>query len=120
MENQKDRIELNVPWDDDGNSNKAPTGQSEKATSSFVRERSRLHALYITEQEKTKRISLILAVVLILVAAALLMAAPVGKETLTYIISGVLFVFAAGAVGFKRIWGKIPFAEFEADQDRKG
>ncbi|PAC26938.1 hypothetical protein BWI92_23755 [Flectobacillus sp. BAB-3569] len=32
----------------------------------FINERTRLHELYITEQEKTKRISLILAVVLIL------------------------------------------------------
>jgi hypothetical protein len=50
-----------------------------------------------------------------LVAVFLLIAAPQGKETLTYIICGVLFIFAAGAVGYKRVWGKIPFTEFRAD-----
>ncbi|WP_176464520.1 hypothetical protein [Flectobacillus sp. BAB-3569] len=44
------------------------------------------------------------------------MAAPEGKETLSYVVCGLLFIFAAGAVGYKRVWGKIPFTEFKADQ----
>ena len=69
----------------------------------------------VKEQEKTKRISLVLAVTLIIISVLLLIFAPEGKETLSYIVCAVLFVFAAGAVGYKRIWGKVPFAEFKAD-----
>ena len=74
----------------------------------------------VKEQEKTKRIFLILAVILILFAITLLIFAPKGKETLSYIICSVLFIFAAGAAGYKRIKyrrkkGKTPSIEFEAD-----
>ena len=84
-------------------------------TELFIKERTRVHELYIKKQEKTKRVSLILAVVLVIISVFLLIFAPEGKETLSYIVCSILFVFAAGAVGYKRIWGKLPFTEFRAE-----
>ena len=116
MKNRKKKIELGTPW---GETNLMSVCFSPRETEVFLTKRTRLHELYIKEQEKTKRISLILAVLLILIAVALLIFAPKGKETLSYIVCGILFIFAAGTVGYGRIKGKIPFAEFEADNIKK-
>jgi len=110
-------IELSTPWGEN-NILRGTDINISRDSEIFIKERTELHKKYIEQQEKTKRISLVLAVVLILFATALLIFAPEGKETLSYIVCGVLFVFAAGAVGYKRIWGKIPFAEFEADNKK--
>ena len=119
MQNKKKDKQINLctPWSLGGQNyvNQSGNGLGKDESVLFIKERTRLHELYVVEQEKTKRLSLILAVVLILVAVFLLIAAPQGKETLTYIICGVLFIFAAGEVGYKRVWGKIPFTEFRAD-----
>ena len=121
------KIELSVPWNTGTGktrymnvlsnrcSNIGYFNEDQENTDLFIRERTRLHELYIKEQEKTKRISLILAVVLIIVCVFLLIFTPEGKETLSYIVCGVLFIFAAGAIGYRRIWGKVPFVEFKAD-----
>jgi len=123
------KVKLSTPWGDNNiqymeNSIKSSVGpyfnivadiEDNENAELFIKERTRLHELYIKEQEKTKRISLILAVVLVIISVFLLIFAPKGKETLSYIVCGVLFVFAAGAVGYKRIWGKIPFTEFGAE-----
>jgi hypothetical protein len=115
------KIELSTPWiTSEKGSGKTKClnvwlHKDRENTDLFIKERTRLHELYVKEQEKTKRISLILAVVLIIVSVFLLIFAPKGKETLSYIVCGVLFIFAAGAVGYRRIWGKVPFVEFKAD-----
>jgi len=119
----KGQISMSTPWGGDniaGNKNiicQAGEG-SEEVLNDFVKKRTKVHEVYIREQEKTKRISLILAVVLIIVAAILLMFAPEGKETVSYWICGVLIVFASGAVGYKRVWGKSKVFSFGADQDK--
>ena len=129
MKSKEKKIELSTPWERgkgktlgknvyygcDNIAHNLDRSESEI----FIAERTRLHALYIKEQEKTKRISLLLAVVFILIAVVLLIFAPEGKETLSYIVCVVLFIFAAGAVGYGRIKGKIPFTEFEADNLKK-
>jgi hypothetical protein len=94
-------------------------GLSDSATESFVKERTRLHELYIKEQERTKRVGLILAAVLILAAAATVLFAPKGREVLSYWMGAALVIFAAGAVGYKRVWGKTANSGFGADQDQR-
>lgn len=71
------------------------------------------------EEQKTKRLWLVLAVVALLAALALLVFAPPGRETLSYWIGGALLIFAAGAAGYKRVWGKSKLFSVGADQDRR-
>jgi lipopolysaccharide export LptBFGC system permease protein LptF len=94
-------------------SSKVNNEQDEKLV--FIKERTRLHELFIKEKEKTKRITLILAVILILAAVFLFIIAPKDKEIFSYIVCGILFIFAAGVFGFARVKGKLPFTEFEVD-----
>src|SRR5262245_31207130 len=91
---------------------------SAAALEAFITERTKLHETYIKEQERTKRIGMILSVILILGAAALVLFAPAGRETLSYWIGAALVIFAAGAMGYQRIWGKSKNLSFGADQDR--
>jgi len=119
----KGKISMSTPW---GGTNQGATSinschvreGSTETLNDFVEQRTRVHEVYIREQEKTKRISLILAVVLIVVAAVLLLFAPTGKETVSYWICGALIVFASGAVGYKRVWWKSKVFSFGADQDQ--
>ena len=94
-------------------------GLSEKLTQTFLQERTRLHETYIKEQERTKRIGMIAAMILILGAAALILFAPAGRETLSYWIGAALVIFAAGAMGYPRVWGKSKNISFGADQDQR-
>ena len=91
---------------------------SDDTALAFLRERTRVHETYIKEQERTKRIGIIASAILILGAAALILFAPAGRETLSYWIGAALVVFAAGAMGYQRIWGKSKNLSFGADQDR--
>lgn len=91
---------------------------SDALGAAFLQERSRVHETYIKEQERTKRIGMILAAILILAAAALILFAPAGRETLSYWIGAALVIFAAGSMGYQRIWGKSKNLSFGADQDR--
>lgn len=86
----------------------------------FVRERSRVHEVFIREQAKNKRIGLFLSFALIILAALVVVFAPEGRQTLSYWVGAALLVFAAGACGFGRIWGKTRNISFGADQDRRG
>ncbi len=85
----------------------------------FVKERTRLHETYIRETARTKRIGLVLAFALILSGALVVLFAPPGRETLSYWMGAALVIFAAGAVGFGRVWGKASRISFGADQDRR-
>src|SRR4051812_37200930 len=103
---EQNRVDLSAPWLDEGNciieySSNAIDSHSDEVTNLFVRERTRLHELYIREQEKTKRIGLILAAFMFIVAGAMVLFAPSGRETLSYWIGATLVIFAAGAVGYK-------------------
>jgi hypothetical protein len=93
-------------------------GLPENVATEFFVTRTRTHEMYIREQEKTKRLGLILATILILGAAGMLLFAPEGREKLSYWIGAALVIFAAGSVGYQRVWGKTPDISFGADQMR--
>ncbi len=71
------------------------------------------------EEEKTKRLWLIMAFVAMLAALLILVYAPPGRETLSHWLGGALLIFAAGAAGYKRVWGKAPGFSVGADQDKR-
>ncbi|MCI5194383.1 MAG: hypothetical protein D3915_14860 [Candidatus Electrothrix sp. AU1_5] len=114
-------IRLSAPWG--GDQNIAFGCIRQESTSdfhnNFVKERTRVHEIYILEQAKNKRIGLVLAFLLILLAALLILFAPEGRETLSYWIGAALVIFSAGALGFGRVWGKAANISFGADQDRR-
>src|SRR5215470_16875796 len=132
-------ISLSTPWDDTTNiaTVKSPRsrrrdcnllterprndggGMSSDTAQIFLLERTRLHETYIKEQERTKRIGIILSAVLIFGAAALILFAPAGRETLSYWIGAALVIFAAGTLGYQRVWGKTKNISFGADQDQR-
>jgi hypothetical protein len=115
-------ISLSAPWDDGGCSQvlrNVSVALPKRMAESFVKERTRVHELYIREQERTKRLGLILAAVLILAAAATVLFAPQGREALSYWIGAALVIFAAGAGGYKRVWSKTGNSSFGADQDQR-
>jgi hypothetical protein len=111
-------FQLSAPW---GASNAMPNaagGLRDVDVPFFISERTRLHELYIREQEKTKRLSLILAACVTVAAAGVVLFAPEGRETLSYWIGAALLIFASGAAGYRRVWGKTKSFSFGADQDR--
>jgi uncharacterized membrane protein YedE/YeeE len=80
-----------------------------------IGERTRLHETYIRQQALNRRIGLVLAFALILAAAAVVMFASPGRETLSYWIGAALVIFAAGAVGFGQVRVKAPGISLDAD-----
>lgn len=80
----------------------------------FVTERSKVHTAYIVEQEKSKRIGLILAVILLISAMLIMVFSPKEKEVISYWIGAALIIFSAGAAGYKHLWAKTPIIEIEA------
>lgn len=107
---KESRQKMSAPWSDAAYCS-APTNVEE-----FVAERSRVHETYIVEQAKSRRFGLLLAFLLILAAAAAVMFAPEGRQSLSYWIGAALLVFAAGASGFGRVWGKTATFEFSVDR----
>ena len=118
-------VELTPPWSIDGqhrlivNKIGGALDPGDIALACFISERSKVHELYIREQAKNKRLGLILSAFLVVVAVLVFMLAPQGRQTFSYCIGAVLFVFAAGASGFGRVWGKTKNISFGADQDRR-
>jgi hypothetical protein len=105
------RIELSVPWGDP--IQVGPSGNGSEDL--FVKERTRLHELYILQESTNKRIGLILAFLLILVAVLVVVFAPTGRETISYWVGAALIIFAAGAIGFGRVWAKASKISVGAD-----
>jgi hypothetical protein len=118
------RIELSVPWGEmKPNFFGRPFNLSEESSPEiykfFIKERTRLHEIYIREESKNKRVGLTLSFLLILLASLLLIFAPEGRETLSYWIGTALIIFSAGTMGFGRVWGKAANISFGADQDKR-
>lgn len=87
------------------------------STRHFVSERSKVHTAYIIEQEKSKRLGLILSVILLVSAMLIVVFSPQGKEVVSYWIGAALVIFSAGAAGYKRLWAKAPHIEVEAGEE---
>jgi hypothetical protein len=94
----------------------------------FLKERSRVHETYIKEEQqtkrlilkeeqRTKRISLVIGGILFLAAAAVITFAPESREILSYWVGGALVILAAGAAGYKRVWGKYKEREISLDKE---
>lgn len=81
----------------------------------FVDRRTMAHELYIKEEAKTKRLTLVISAVFLLAAIAVILFAPDGREIRSLFISGILLVFAAGTFGYKRVYGKTKGIYFGAD-----
>lgn len=124
------RIELSVPWGHGlMQSISRPTRLDGKTSynsenfygvdNNFITERTRLHEIYIREQAHNKRIGMILSFVLILAAALIITFAPKDREKMSYWVGASLVIFAAGANGFGRVWGKAANISFGADQDER-
>jgi len=56
----------------------------------------------LREREKTKRAMSVLVALLVVAAGALVLFAPTGRETLSYVLSPVILVIAIGAIGATR------------------
>jgi hypothetical protein len=126
--NQKDNnnnngpnIKLSAPWSGQkksfSNSANIPDDGASEIADTFVKERTRIHEVYIKENSRNKRIGLVLAFLLIIFSSGIVLFAPTGKESISYWIGTSLIIFAAGAVGFGRVWGKSESISFGADQD---
>ncbi len=83
----------------------------------FIAERTRVHALYIREEARTKRLTVIISAVFLLVAIAVILFAPDGREIRSFLLSGVLLIFAAGTFGYKRVYGKTKIGSLGADTE---
>lgn len=94
-------IELSTPW---GRICSAGPPKTIEEANAFIHERSVLHALFITETEKTKRLGLSLAACLLALACIIPIFAPAGREVTSYWISTSLLVFSAGSMGFTKIF----------------
>ena len=66
----------------------------------FVKERTKVHALYIQETQRTRRLGIACACVLLLAAVTIPVFAPAGRESISWGISICLFAFSAGAIGY--------------------
>lgn len=94
----------------------ASPGKQAETAKVFIEERSAVHTEYIREDQRTRRLTLMLAAGLIAVAALVSVFAPAGHEVLAYAAAVALVAFAAGAIGFTAI--KWKGAEFTKDSDR--
>ena len=114
-------IEIKPPWVLGGSQRIRIRGapgmgmQFARASETFLKERSRVHNLYIREQEMSRRLGLVIGTVLLLGAMMILAFAPSGRETLSYWIGAAMVLLAAGAAGSRRVWGSAPMIKFGAD-----
>jgi hypothetical protein len=115
------RVRLSNPWDQqpqtaDFHDDVTPP---QGFLRSFVNRRSAVHETYIIQQARNKRLGLILAFLLILFAAGIVVFAPAGRQSMSFWVGAALLVFAAGAAGFGRVWGKVGNTSFGADQGKR-
>ena len=113
------KVSLNPPWSSLASSFAGPQqvqlSHRGEDLARFVEERSRVHALWIVEREKTKRLSLIGSVILVLGASIIFVFAPEGRETISSWLGAALLAAAAGAAGYGRLWFKSPPASLTLD-----
>lgn len=64
------------------------------------------------QREKTRRISLLISLILGILISLILVFAPEGKETISYIVSGIMGIISLGCLGYSSIGFKMKFFEF--------
>lgn len=75
---------------------------------------------FLAEREKTRRWLLLSTVVLTIFSGALLVFAPEGKETISYVVAGVLFIFALGSIGATVFTFRLPGASVSTGGQQAG
>lgn len=121
--NQKDKeeqnhIRLSAPWVDYTVGQSASwSGKADESVKRFIDERTRVHSLFIQEEARTKRLTLVISATFLLAAMAIILFAPDGREIRSFLLSGVLLVFAAGTFGYKRVYAKTRAGSFGADMN---
>lgn len=110
-------VQLSVPWLRSGKNIplQRVSRVNRKDASHFISERSRVHETYIREQEKTKRLSLVLAAACFIAGCVVIAFAPADRPVLSNWVGAALVIASAGAAGYKRIWGKNDMTSFGAD-----
>lgn len=64
------------------------------------------------QREKTRRISLLISLILGIFISLILVFAPEGKETISYIVSGIMGIISLGCLGYSSIGFKMKSFEF--------
>lgn len=115
-------VYLSVPWLRSGKNIplQSISRVSRKNASHFISERSRVHETYIREQEKTKRLSLVLAAACFIAGCVVIVFAPADREMLSNWVGAALVIASAGTAGYKRVWGKNDKTSVGADDGSAG
>jgi hypothetical protein len=110
-------VTLIVPWITSGHECKQTMVRGVRTNpDKFITERSRVHEVYIREQEKTKRLSLIISAILFISSCGFYVFAPEDRQSLANWIGAAMLVLSAGAAGYKRLWAKGKDLRIKADQ----
>lgn len=101
-------IELSTPWIDGQHrysysSNALSRADNDETARAFIAERSQVHKEFIRESEKTKRLGYGLSAGLLGAAVVVPVVAPEGREAISFMTSGGLVLFAAGAFGYSKL-----------------
>lgn len=105
LPSDRGRVRLSAPWSHVlvGDHRQMAACVSDADLESFVTVRSRVHALYIAEEHRTKRLGMIVGAALVAAAAALMVFAPPGREVMSYWVGAALVIVAAGCLGYQRV-----------------
>lgn len=114
-EEEPNQIRLSAPWGDLACYQNVAGRLGRTDLKDFIHQRTRAHMLYIQEEARTKRLTLVISAVFLLGAIAVILFAPDDREIRSFLLSGVLLVFAAGTFGYKRVYGKTKGGSFGAD-----
>src|ERR1044071_3573266 len=101
-DSSEDEIRISAPWGAMNVRQSIGRGVRQRDAvdpNHFLPERSRVHEVYSREQEKTRRLSLVLSAVLLLAACWVFVFAPPGRESVSTWVGAALLVTAAGAAG---------------------
>ncbi len=82
--------------------------------SEFLSSRSELHATYIKESQKTKRVSLVLCALLFALGCITIIFSPSEKENLSVIVGLALIISTGGIAGYGAITAKTKNFDFSA------
>jgi hypothetical protein len=85
--------------------------------SEFIRERSIVHLQYIIEENKTKRLALVISALLVIAGGFILAYAPAANRVLANFIGIALVISAGGAAGYKRLWFRSRERQLLADSE---